>query len=149
MLLTQKSTGKPKGRLAYNGKKTREWISREDKSSPTVHTESLMLTCAVDAHEGRDVMSLDVPNAYIQADLPEVKKGERVVMKIRGKLVDWLVQLEPNMYSRFVVYERGLPVLYLVVLKAIYGMLEAGLHWYLKFRRDLEGINFQFNPYDP
>ena len=91
MLLTQKSTGIPKDRLAYNGKKTREWISREDKSSPTVHTESLMLTCAVDTHEGRDVMSLDVPNAYIQANLPEAKKGERVVMKIRGKLVDWLV----------------------------------------------------------
>ena len=105
MLLTQKSSGDTKGRLAFNGKKTREWISREDKSSPTVHTESLALTCAVDAHEGRDVMSLDVPNAYIQADLPEVKKGERVVMKIRGKLVDWLVQLEPDMYSRFVIYE--------------------------------------------
>ena len=114
MLLTQKSTGIPKGRLAYNRKKTREWISREDKSSPTVHTESLMLTCAVDAHEGRDVMSLDVPNAYIQAELPVAKRGERVVMKIRGKLVDWLVQLAPDAYSRYVVYERGLPVLYAV-----------------------------------
>ena len=74
MLLTQKSTHKPKGRLAYNGKKSREWISWEDKSSPTVHTESLMLTCAVDAHQGRNVMSLDVPNAYIQANLPKQKR---------------------------------------------------------------------------
>ena len=44
MLLTRKQTGECKGRLVYNGKNTREWISREDKSSPTVLTESLMLT---------------------------------------------------------------------------------------------------------
>ena len=51
MLLTRKAAGDVKGRLVYNGRKTRDWISREDKSSPTVLTESLMLTCAVDARE--------------------------------------------------------------------------------------------------
>jgi hypothetical protein len=35
-------------------------------------------------------------------------------------------------------------------LKAIYGMLEAALLWYNKtFRKDLEGIGFAFNPYNP
>ena len=28
-------------------------------------------------------------------------------------------------------------------------MLEAGLHWYHKFRGDLESINFCFSKYDP
>ena len=65
MLLTRKQSGERKGRLVYNGKGTQEWISREDKSSPTVLTESLMLTCAIDAQEGRDIMTLDIPNAYI------------------------------------------------------------------------------------
>ena len=51
MLLTRKRSGKVKGRLAYNGKPTRDWISKEDKSSPTVTNESLMLTCAIDAYE--------------------------------------------------------------------------------------------------
>ena len=36
MLLTNKKSGDVKGRLVYNGKGTRSWISREDKSSPTV-----------------------------------------------------------------------------------------------------------------
>ena len=94
-------------------------------------------------------MSLDVPNTYIQAYLPEQKKGERVIMKIRGMLVDWLVQLDPTAYSPYVVYKRGVRVLYLVVLKAIYGMLETELHWYRKFRKDLKSINFVFNDYDP
>ena len=36
-----------------------------------------------------------------------------------------------------------------VVLKALYGMLVAAMFWYNKFRKDLEGIGFIFNPYDP
>ena len=39
-------------------------------------------------------------------------------------------------------------MLYLVCEKAIYGMLEAGLMWYKKFRTDLESIGFRLNPYD-
>ena len=45
--------------------------------------------------------------------------------------------------------ERGVRVLYLLVTKAIYGMLQAGLLWYRKLRTDLEGQGFLFNPYDP
>ena len=77
MLLARKKSGDVKGRLVYNGKGTRSWISREDKSSPTVLNESLMLTCAVDAFERRDIMSLDIPNAYIQVEVPKMIKGER------------------------------------------------------------------------
>ena len=52
-----------------------------------------MLT--IDAHENRDVMSADVPNAFIQTKMPEVKEGEeRVMMKITGVLVDILIQLD-------------------------------------------------------
>ena len=97
-----------KGRLVYNGKNTREWISREDKSSPTVLTESLMLTCTVDAAEGQDVMSLDIPNAYIQALVPAQGVGNRIVMKARGKLVEWLLEIDPTAYAPHVVIERGL-----------------------------------------
>ncbi len=84
MLLTYKKRCKVKGRLVYNGKGTRSWISREDKSSLTVLNESLMLTCAVDAHQRLDIMTLDIPNAHVQADIPEQKKEGRIVMKVRG-----------------------------------------------------------------
>ena len=57
--------------------------------------------------------------------------------------------MDPTTYAPYVVYERGVRVLYLVVMKAIYGMLEARLHWYRKFCNDLEGIGFIFNAYDP
>ena len=31
---------------------------------------------------------------------------------------------------------------------AIYGMLTASLLWYMKFKKDLEGISFKFNDYN-
>jgi hypothetical protein len=75
--------------------------------------------------------------------------NERVIMKITGVLVDLLVKMSPETYSRFVVYEKGKKVLYVQVIKALYGMLVASLLWYRKFKKDLEGIGFEFNPYDP
>ena len=70
-------------------------------------------------------------------------------MKIWGELVDWLCEIDPASYLPFVVYERGVKVLYLLVTKAIYGMLEAGLLWYRKLKADLEEQGFVFNDYDP
>ena len=61
-------------------------------------------------------MSLDVPNTFIQALIPKKVKGERIIMKIRGKLVDWLIQLDPGTYQNLVVIENGVRVLYLEVL---------------------------------
>ena len=89
MILTQKRDGKTKGRLAYNGKPTRTWISREKASSSTASQEGIFLTSAVDAHEKRDVMSVDVPNAYIQTDVPLPKDGgDQIMIKITGIRVD-------------------------------------------------------------
>ena len=150
MFLTEKRDKSVKGRMVYNGKPTREWLTREDSASPTAALESIMITAVIDAKERRDVMCADIPNAFIQADMPTVEDGdEKVVMKITGVLVDMLTQLNPELYGPYVVYERGRKVLYVQVLKAIYGMLQAALLWYNKFREDLEGQGFEFNPYDP
>ena len=45
--------------------------------------------------------------------------------------------------------ENNRKVIYVVVLKALYGMLIASLLWHQKFREDLESIGFKFNIYDP
>ena len=75
-------------------------------------------------------MSTDIPNAFIQAQMPREEGAERVVMKITGVLVDLLVQLAPEIYGPFVVLQNGKKVLYVEVLKAMYGMLIASLLWY-------------------
>ena len=150
MFLSEKRTGEIKGRMVYNGKPTREWLDKQDSASPTAALESIFLLCLVDAKEGRDVMSTDIPNAFVQTEMPAVENGEdRIIMKITGVLVDMLVQLAPEVYGPFVVFERGQKVIYVQVMRAIYGMLQSALLWYKKFRKDLEGHGFKFNPYDP
>jgi hypothetical protein len=150
MFLTEKRDGTCKARAVYNGKPTREWLDKDDSASPTASLESIFLTAIIDAKENRDVMSCDIPNAFIQAHMPEITDdSERVIMKLSGILLDLLVELAPELYGPYVVEDNGKRVLYLQVLRALYGMLVAALLWYRKFRKDLEDIGFVFNPYDP
>jgi hypothetical protein len=145
MFLGEKRDGTVEGRMVYNGKPTREWLSREDSASPTAALESIMLTAVIDAHEERDVMTCDIPNAFIQALMPKVKDGdERVMIKIAGMVVE----PNPELYGPYVVYEKNRKVLYIQVMRAIYGILEATILWYKKFRGELEQKGFKFNPYD-
>lgn len=133
MYLAQKKSGVHKGRMVYNGKPTRAWVTREDSSSPTATQEGMNMTCAIDANEGRDIMTADVPNAFIQALMPEQKNGEdRVIIKITGSLVDMVVDLDPS-YEGYIVEEKGKRVIYVVVLRALYGMIESALLWYQQF----------------
>jgi hypothetical protein len=53
MFLKEKRDGKIKGRTVAGGNKQRDYISKEDASSPTVATESVLLSCIIDAEEER------------------------------------------------------------------------------------------------
>ena len=103
--------------MVYNGKPTREWLSKEDSASPTVSLESLFLTSIIDAKEGRDVMTCDIPNAFIQASMPKIEKGgKKVLMKIKGILLELLLEIAPEIYGPYVIMEDGKWVIYLQVL---------------------------------
>jgi hypothetical protein len=52
-----------------DGRPQRASIPREDATSPTVSTQALFLTCLIDAHEGRDVATVDIPGAFMHADM--------------------------------------------------------------------------------
>ena len=81
-------------------------MSREEVSSPTVSTEGTILTAVIEAEEERDVGTTDIPNAFIQTDIDRVgKDGNKVIMKIRGALVDILCEIDPT-YQEFVVTEK-------------------------------------------
>ena len=69
-------------------------------------------------------------------------------MLIHSALVDILLELDFEKYGAFVVYENGQKVLYLVMRKALYGMIESSLLCYKKFRGDIEDIGYKVNPYN-
>ncbi len=63
--------------------------------------------------------------------------------------MDLLVDISPEVYGPYVVTDKHKRVLYVQVLRGLYGMLVAALLWYTDFKKDLEGNGYLFNPYDP
>jgi hypothetical protein len=73
MFLKLKRDGKIKGRTIAGGNKQCDYISKEDASSPTVATESVLILCIIDAEEHRDVAIVDIPNAFVQTRVENEK----------------------------------------------------------------------------
>lgn len=82
MSLTRKKSGNVKGRLVYNVKPTGMWIRDKEKASPTVLTKSLFVMCTIDVYKEKDVMCMDILNAFIQDGIPTREKVQRIIMKI-------------------------------------------------------------------
>ena len=57
-----------KGRGCADGRKHRHWLSKEDTSLPTVSTEGLIISCMIDAMEGWEIPTADIPGAFLQTD---------------------------------------------------------------------------------
>jgi hypothetical protein len=100
MFLKLKRDGKIKGRTVAGGNKQRDYISKEDASSPTVATESVLLFCIIDTEEHRDVAAVDIPNAFVQTRVENEK--DMAFIKIRGILVESLVEIAPEAYNPYV-----------------------------------------------
>jgi len=148
MFLKLKRSGDIKGRTVAGGNKQRDYISKEDASSPTVATESVLLTCIIDAEEERDVAVIDIPNAFIQTRIED--ESDMATIKLRGVLVDILVDIAPDVYKDYVtVDKKGIKQLIVQCQNALYGTMVASLLYYRKFTKSLTDIGFEINPYDP
>ena len=119
IFLVEKRDGTVKGRTCANGSTRREYMDRDEAASHTAMTESIIITGVIDAKQRRDVMTADIPNAFVQTDVEQKEIGERIVMKIRGPLVDMLLELSSETYANYVVYEGKSKVLYVVMEKAL------------------------------
>ena len=108
-------------------------------------TDSIFLTGVVGACEKRAVAIRGVANAFLYAD-----NDEYILMLLRGKLVELTVKVDPSLYRKYVTTSKnGVPMLYVQLSKALYGMLRAALLFYMRLRSDLEDMEFKINPYDP
>jgi hypothetical protein len=56
--------------------------------------------CIVDANKNRDGAIVDIPNAFVQSIVEDEKY--KVLIRIRGPLVDILVSITPNVYRPWV-----------------------------------------------
>ena len=144
MFLKRKRCGKIKGHGCADGWKQRAYIAKEDSMAPTVSTEAVFLTAVIDALENRDVTVLDVPRAFMQADIDEL-----VHMRFTGEMVNMILQIDKDMYKDYVMMEKGEQVMYMELLKALYRTLcSAHLFWEKLSKQLIDVWGFVPNKYN-
>jgi hypothetical protein len=147
MFLKRKRSGKIKGRGCADGRSQREFISKDEASSPTVNLHALFLTCIQDSLEGRDVATVDIPGAFLQTVMPPHE--DPVHIKLTGRMARMLCDIDPKRYGPCIIRTKtGTPVLYTKANKAIYGTLKAALLFWKKLSSELKKWGFIANPYD-
>eukprot|EP00804_Cyclotella_cryptica_P002489 CCRYP_018085-RG/>CCRYP_018085-RG protein AED:0.29 eAED:0.29 QI:0/-1/0/1/-1/1/1/0/626 len=144
IFLKEKESGEVKGRTCVNGAPQRQYIRKEDAASPTVATDSVFLTGAIDAYQRRDVAYIDLPGAFLHT-----LTDEKVIMVLRGELCELMCLIDPKLYRKHVCKDRkGQPVLYVELYKSLYGLMRSALLFYRKLRKELENYGMKMNPYD-
>ena len=144
-LIKMKRCGKVKFRSCANGSEQWKYLKEdENTSSPTLQLEALFISLMIDVFEDQDVAIFDIPGAYLHAEMP---KDKVVLMKFRGQFADIMCRVNPE-HSKNIVFEKGKKVLYVKVVRAIYGCIESAMLWYNLYVTTLKDMGFTLNPYD-
>ena len=99
----------------------------------------MIITLAIDAHEGRDVAVMDITGAYLHT-----LNDEFMRMCLRGNLAETIVRVDPKLYRKYVTYDtKGVPLMYVKLNKALYGLLKSALLFYKKLVADLEAYGLR------
>ena len=121
IFLTKKRDGSIKAQTCANGSTQSEYVAQEESKILTAATRLILMTGVIDAKQVRDAMTPDIPNAFVQANIP--KEDEKLIMNIRGQLVDILLEICPGVYDKYVTQEVVCKVFYVRILNALYGMV--------------------------
>ena len=120
-------------------------MGREEASSPTVSIYALFASCAINAIEKREVVTCDIPGAFLQSNWPEDKP---TYLKFNGVMVDMLVEIDPSLRQHVITTRQGHKLMYGKLNKAVYGTLLGSILFYEKLATQLNDWDFIMNPYD-
>ena len=141
MFLEKKRCGRIKGCGCADGLKQRIYKTKEETSSPTITIESLFLTCLVDAMEKRCIATIDIPEAFMHADI-----DKQIHVKLDGDIAILLCKVDAT-YQQFLTYEGNKPVIYTELSKALYRTLKGALLFWRNLSNFLKSLGFKVNPY--
>jgi hypothetical protein len=121
IFLTKKRCGRMKAQACANGSKQRSYIAKENAISPTVATDSVFITSAIEAYEKRWVMTMDILDAFLHAET-----DEEIHMLLCGQLTELMVKIDPKLYRPYITKNgHGEYVIFVKMQKAMYGMMHA------------------------
>jgi hypothetical protein len=144
MFLKRKWCGKVNGRGCADGRKQRRYTDRADAASPTVATEVVFLTAIINALENCDIAVIGIPGAFMQVDLDD----KTIHVCLTGKMVELLLEIDHELYEPYLMQEQGEIIMYIELLKALYGTMRAARLFWERLSRQLVNWGFTSNPYD-
>ena len=102
--------------------------------------DTIFATCNVAAYERMQGFTMDIPGAYLNANLkdPHMVRFQKDIAAIYV-----------NMYPEYREYLQPDGTLLLLVQKAFYGLPESSQLWYNEIRGFLIAQGFEWNPVDP
>jgi hypothetical protein len=80
IFITKKKYGRIKARTCANGSTQREYTKRNKAASLTALTESHLITAVIDAKQGQDVMTANIPNAFVQTEIESKANGDQTII---------------------------------------------------------------------
>jgi len=103
-----------------------------------------MMSCAIDAKEGKHEAVTDIPGAILHADIED-----DVHMLLEGTIAKLIMKLDPTLNRKYVWENtQGKPMLYVKLRKALYGTLQAAHLFWRLLSDTLVGWGFELNEYD-
>jgi len=147
MFLKRKRNGIIKGRGCADGRPQRDYITKNESRSPTVSLYALMASCVLDAIEHRNVITVDIPGAFLQGDWPQHEHPAYI--RFEGEMVDMICEIDSSYKSKIIYSNNGKrKLLYGRLVKAVYGTLLAAIIFYQKLAKHLTNHGFKQNQYD-
>ena len=121
------------------------YTPKNESTSPTASLSGLIMTCVIDAYERRDVATVDIPGAFLQAKQPD---DDVVHVVLDGRMAELLAKLSPETYQEYIHHRRGQAYIYCKLDCALYGTLKAAMLFWRKLSKNLKENGFIVNPYD-
>ena len=95
---------------------------------PRHHWRQMFKSITIDVYKGQDIMIMGVTNLFIHINMQTKKYGkEMVIMKVTVMLVNILLELGSDTYSKHVVFENGKKDIRVVLLREINIILVASM----------------------
>ena len=89
-----------KGRGCADGRPQQEYITKDESSSPTVSLYALLGFCVMDALDDTKVITVDIPDAFLQEDWPQDKHPEYIIFE--GIMVDMICEIDPSYHDKII-----------------------------------------------
>ena len=132
---------KVKARLVAGGHQQDKTVYADKISSPTVATSSVFMIAIIAAGECREVATVDIPGAYLHADMP----NDCVVhMRLNKYLSNLMMQLDCD-YANYMT-DDGTVIVRLD--KGLYGCVQSAKLWYDRLCELLTELGYSINTED-